>query len=420
MIANQSPYRGLVWTPLVGGIGPAGGRLLAILLVLGVPAGRGGASIVYSGPRDVRVNTVSPLNAIDVDDDGTADFVFTYGTISPVTVALSVYAGLPYFPGSTNSFAGIDRGCLIGGPARLGSGQPIEPGIPWVNPDDQGIIAVYGSWYGGEFLGTRGYMGIRLESGAGPRLGWVDLEANAQASELTIRGWAFESTPNAPILAGAVSEPDADGDGVPDAGDNCPGVPNPDQADRDGDGLGDACDGPCIVKAASLKQYAWGLIPIELSLDPLVLVTEPRAGAGLRLEIAFTREVFVADGQLDDEIAALCGGARVSANVVIIGSAVLVQSSCPGPGCATVVLQGLVSGDGLPMEGIDRVYVGVLHGDACGDGAVNTSDYIYIRGRIGQPVDASTSRADLDGSGTIDTRDYIVARGRFGRRVTCP
>ena len=36
--------------------------------------------------------------------------------------------------------------------------------------------------------------------------------------------------------------PDADGDGVPDAIDNCPHVPNPDQADRDHDGKGDACD----------------------------------------------------------------------------------------------------------------------------------------------------------------------------------
>ena len=36
--------------------------------------------------------------------------------------------------------------------------------------------------------------------------------------------------------------PDTDGDGIPDAVDNCAGVPNPSQANLDGDGLGDACD----------------------------------------------------------------------------------------------------------------------------------------------------------------------------------
>jgi N-acetylneuraminic acid mutarotase len=36
--------------------------------------------------------------------------------------------------------------------------------------------------------------------------------------------------------------PDGDGDGIPDADDNCPVTPNPDQADSDGDGIGDACD----------------------------------------------------------------------------------------------------------------------------------------------------------------------------------
>ena len=37
---------------------------------------------------------------------------------------------------------------------------------------------------------------------------------------------------------------DTDGDGVADAIDNCPSVPNPDQGNEDGDMYGDACD-PC-------------------------------------------------------------------------------------------------------------------------------------------------------------------------------
>ena len=36
---------------------------------------------------------------------------------------------------------------------------------------------------------------------------------------------------------------DSDGDGVPDADDNCVDAVNPDQADSDGDGVGDACEG---------------------------------------------------------------------------------------------------------------------------------------------------------------------------------
>jgi Thrombospondin type 3 repeat len=39
-----------------------------------------------------------------------------------------------------------------------------------------------------------------------------------------------------------VVPPDADGDGVPDATDNCPAAANADQADADGDKIGDACE----------------------------------------------------------------------------------------------------------------------------------------------------------------------------------
>jgi large repetitive protein len=59
------------------------------------------------------------------------------------------------------------------------------------------------------------------------------------------------------IYTGVVSAGDSDGDGIPDASDDCPYVFNPIrpvdngmQADADGDGVGDACD-PCPLVAGS-------------------------------------------------------------------------------------------------------------------------------------------------------------------------
>lgn len=49
---------------------------------------------------------------------------------------------------------------------------------------------------------------------------------------------------------------DADGDGICDALDDCPTVPNPDQSDLDGDLAGDVCDdadAPLAVRSLALK-----------------------------------------------------------------------------------------------------------------------------------------------------------------------
>jgi hypothetical protein len=53
-------------------------------------------------------------------------------------------------------------------------------------------------------------------------------------------------TPDMPFCGTCGVDPsggdDVDGDGIPDAMDNCPTVANGDQSDLDQDGVGDACD----------------------------------------------------------------------------------------------------------------------------------------------------------------------------------
>jgi hypothetical protein len=64
------------------------------------------------------------------------------------------------------------------------------------------------------------------------------------------------------------TEPDQDNDGVPDAQDNCPTVPNPEQADRDHDGIGDACDpdpstpDSCQLREARARVFVFKKKPI--------------------------------------------------------------------------------------------------------------------------------------------------------------
>ncbi|NNG01107.1 MAG: ExeM/NucH family extracellular endonuclease [Desulfobacteraceae bacterium] len=69
----------------------------------------------------------------------------------------------------------------------------------------------------------------------------VEYKTPGQVSSLYDSG-PFRASDHDPVIIGLDLFMDTDGDGVPDDIDNCPDIPNPDQADTDGDGRGDACD----------------------------------------------------------------------------------------------------------------------------------------------------------------------------------
>ena len=124
----------------------------------------------------------------------------------------------------------------------------VQPEGLTVVPEGGSVGALY---VGIETLGGEG-LGIDL---SGPTAGVGVLSTDG--------GCSFQAQSQQPIMDGdfmirarltAQVLPDADGDGVPDESDNCPGTSNPDQVDIDSDGWGLACD--CDDTALSVHPGA--------------------------------------------------------------------------------------------------------------------------------------------------------------------
>jgi len=108
-------------------------------------------------------------------------------------------------------------------------------------------------------------------------------------------------------------------------------------------------------------------------------------------------------------------------DVRVVGDEVTIDLGQLSNGQYALTLPGIADADdaGCPVE--DTLCFAVLTGDANGDGVVNTSDYIYVRGRIGLLVDATSLRADVNCDGQINAIDMIVIRGGIGQMAGgCP
>lgn len=124
------------------------------------------------------------------------------------------------------------------------------------------------------------------------------------------------------------TNPDTDGDDVPDGDDVCPTVPDRDQADGDGDGIGDACqdttpagarDRPVISSFAPLQAGVGGLVTIlgrDLAVegsDTVVQFGPPPGGLAFPFAVSAERlQVFVPGNARTGPVRVYVGGSSAT------------------------------------------------------------------------------------------------------------
>ena len=110
------------------------------------------------------------------------------------------------------------------------------------------------------------------------------------------------------------------------------------------------------------------------------------------------------------------GGAALSAGTGSVSSA-----SGNGTATVTVNLTGVTNAQRLTvtLQGVNAVgdvsvSMGVLIGDASGDGVVNGGDAIQTRSRSGQGANTTNFRSDANTDGFVNGGDTIAVRSRSG------
>jgi formylglycine-generating enzyme required for sulfatase activity len=238
----------------------------------------------------------------------------------------------------------------------------------------------------------------------------------------------------AAIPAFAAGLLDSDGDGIPDASDNCPLVANPDQGDCDADGIGDACESPVTLATGNMGAFGNG-----------VTATGTLAGAVPTIWPVTVTVTAIGDLNLPTEFATLTFAGSVITTTLFQNGG----SDCPAtPDTATFVLppkqwNALVAASpggamavgltGNPLVNAGQcttpfaeVRVTLTEARDCNaNGAVDACDIATgveadcNANRVPDSCDLATGlEFDCDGNGTLDRCDIVLA-GAEDENLNC-
>ena len=189
--------------------------ILAVFFFISLGVSPAYSAIVYSGRLDVK----GPDFSIDLNNDGSNDFVTEWGTwaegngysLTGFDVKMNVgirflnseLTGHTGYPGTK---APLEYGELIGPTAPQGLLWAVNSNdaMMWTTVDDSKdpFITYSGVWHD---LGKK-YLAFELRVGSRLFYGWIQLDTDA-FNNVTLVDWAYEDVSGTPIRAGVILTP---------------------------------------------------------------------------------------------------------------------------------------------------------------------------------------------------------------------